>query len=79
MANKQEVNQVTAFMWYMYNKWGASEAVKVFGEDLGMHILAKFSACDENYLYAYSLLDRECRKKIIERAVEIYGDVAQWK
>lgn len=71
----QDVNHVTAFMLYIYNKWCIGEAKKVFGEFLGEHIYSKFLYYRTNLgdLFWYSELDGTCRQKIVERAVELYG------
>ena len=68
-------NQVTAFMLYIYNKWCIGEAKKVFGENLGEHLFSKYLHHRGNLgeLFWYSELDNNCRRKIVERAVEIYG------
>ena len=68
-------NEVTKFMWYMYNRWGLEEAVRLFGENLGLHIFnKKINMHDKGYdiLYWYGDLDETCRQKLVDRANEIY-------
>jgi hypothetical protein len=69
-----EINQVTAFMLYMFNRWCIGEAKKVFGETLGDHVFKKWIDTRNGMgtLYWYAELDKSCRKKIVERAVELY-------
>ena len=63
---------VTWFMWYLFNKFDKDEAIRVFGDNLGRHIYGKF--CNtKNDLYFYSELDNDCRKKLVERAIELYA------
>ena len=73
MENK--VNQVTAFMLYIYNRWNIQEARDLFGNNLGEHIFSKYLHNRKvlGELFWYSELDTDCRRKIVERAVEIYG------
>ena len=75
MAKKKN-NEVTCFMWYMYNKWNRHEAVLVFGS-LGDHIYNKWVHCrttELGDLYWYSELDENCRQKIVDRANAIYSE-----
>ena len=70
------MNEVTNFMYYMYNRWGKDEATSVFGEDLGNHIYGKWCRYIENGmgdLYWYAELDSKCRQKVVDRANEIYA------
>jgi len=73
MENK--VNQVTAFMLYIYNRWNIQEARDLFGNNLGEHIFSKYLHHRKGLgeLFWYSELDTDCRRKFVERAVEIYG------
>lgn len=69
-------NEVTRFMWYMFNKWCKNEAIRIFGENLGNHIWDKWSeiirfGCGDN-LYFYAQLDNDCRQKLVDRANEVY-------
>ena len=70
-------NEVTNFTYYMFNKWCIGEAKKVFGNNLGEHIFNKWV---EKHEYSnditmswYSDLDNECRRKIVDRANELYN------
>lgn len=69
-------NGVECFMYYMCNKWSLSEAKHVFGNDLGTHIYAKWVELTSRHdtLYWYGELDKNCRNKLADRAIEIYGD-----
>lgn len=74
-------NQVTNFMYYMYNCWNRTEAIDLFGKDLGDHIYNKWLHHRNGLgdLYWYSELDNECRSKIVERADATYGKPAGGK
>lgn len=67
-------NEVTNFMYYMYNKWCIGEAKKIFGDNLGEHIFSKWIEHRKDQLYWYSELDTSCRQKIVNRANEIYNN-----
>ncbi|MBO7731849.1 MAG: hypothetical protein J6S67_04835 [Methanobrevibacter sp.] len=70
------MNEVTYFMWYIYNRWSHSESIMLFGENLGEHIFEKwmwYRRQSLDSLMWYSELDNECRQKIVDRANEIYG------
>ncbi len=69
------MNEVTYFMWYMYNRWSKEEAILLFGNNLGEHIFSKWCHHRQGLgdLYWYSELDNECRQKVVDRANEIYG------
>jgi len=69
-------NEVTNFMLYIYNKWCIEESVLVFGENLGKHIFEKWVQAivtSDRSLYWYSNLDNTCRRKIVDRANELYN------
>ena len=70
-------NEVTNFMYYMYNKWCIGEAKKVFGNNLGEHVFSKWVHHRKDTglgdLYWYSELDNKCRRKIVDRANELYN------
>ena len=66
------MNDVTLFMWYMYNVWDIEESISLFGKDLGEHIYEKMEECEGNYLKWYSLLDVDCRNKVVDRARSYY-------
>lgn len=71
-----EVNQVTAFMLYMYNKWSENEAHYVFGENLGDHIYGKYRYYMDEHLgvmFWYSELDSTRRRQLVARAIELFG------
>jgi hypothetical protein len=72
--NNKQVNQVTAFMLYIYNRWGIQEAKLVFGDNLGEHIFDKYLHHRNGLgeLFWYSELDNACRRKLVERAIEFY-------
>ena len=70
------MNQVSNFMYYMFNRWSREEAILVFGENLGTHIFDKWCHYRENGqgdLYWYSELDNRCRQKVVDRANAIYA------
>lgn len=71
--NKND-NEVTNFMYYMYNVWNKIEAVNLFGENLGEHIYDKWlmTGRDKDLLF-YSMLDNECRQTLVDRANEYYN------
>lgn len=71
------MNEVTKFMFYLFNRWDKSEAIQIFGDNLGRHIYGKWLWCRENgadQLVWYAELDRECQNKLVARANEIYKD-----
>lgn len=67
-------NEVTNFMFYMYNVWNKQEAVRLFGEYLGEHIYNKWLTIgrDKDLLF-YSQLDSANRQKLVNRANEYYS------
>lgn len=67
------MNQVSKFMYYIFNRWCIDEAIHVFGEDLGKHLFSKWCVM-ENDLMWYSQLDGTNREKIVARACECYPD-----
>jgi hypothetical protein len=69
-------NEVTNFMLYMYNMWSEKESQILFGENLGKYIYDKWIdsfSCSDRTMYWYSNLDNECRRKIVDRANELYN------
>lgn len=69
-------NEVTNFVLYMFNKWCIEEAIFVFGENLGKHIFEKWVWYRENngdQLVWYANLDNTCRRKLVDRANELYN------
>lgn len=67
------MNEVTNFMYYMYNKWCESEAIQVFGDNLGRHIYQKWIQHGYEEMRWYAELDTQCRNKVVQRANELYG------
>lgn len=70
-------NEVTRFLWYIYNKWNLDEAIKLFGTNLGAHIYHKRNKMREqgfDTLYWYGELDEDCHQKLVDRANEIYAN-----
>lgn len=67
------MNEVTNFMYYMYNKWDECEAKVVFGDMLGEHIFNKWVQHQRNEMRWYAELDTLCRNKVVQRANELYG------
>lgn len=65
-------NDVECFMYYMCNKWGLDEAKSLFGDNLGEHIYNKWLGYSDSLTW-YGSIDKECRGKIYNRALEIYG------
>lgn len=65
------MNEVTRFMWYMYNHWSHNEAVALFGRNLGEHIYNKYLECGDTLLW-YAELDGDCRQTIVDRANATY-------
>lgn len=66
-------NEVTNFMYYMFNRWNEQEAIDLYGKLLGKHIYEKWIACGRCNLMWYGALDNECRQKVVDRANEIYN------
>ena len=71
------MNEVTFFIWYMYNRWSLGEATMLFDDNLGEHIFNKWLWYKDNVidynLKWYSELDNFCKDKIYKRANEIYS------
>ena len=72
LINRKKMNEVTNFMYYVYNRWNEYEAEKLFGKDLSSHIWEKFLN-QHDKLKFYADLDKTCRQKLVDRANEIYG------
>lgn len=66
-------NEVTNFMYYMYNKWDERESKTIFGDMLGEHIFNKWLQHQRNEMRWYAELDTQCRNKVVQRANELYG------
>ena len=69
-------NPVECFMYYICNEWGLEEAHRLFGKQLGDHIFGKWLDIRSQYDTTdfYGALDKECRDKIYERAIELYSN-----
>ena len=67
-------NEVTNFMYYMYNRWNMAEAKNLFGNNLGQHIYEKWMAYHEDNLRWYAELDVKCRQMLVDRANEIFNN-----
>lgn len=71
------MNEVTNFMYYMFNRWSLTESKLIYGESLGSHIWGKWNEVvrfgDGDQLRFYANLDKECRQKLVDRANEIYN------
>ena len=78
MEKNVKNNEVTNFMYYMYNRWGLDEAKDVFGDNLGEHLFSKWlhyrHYTHSGDLYWYSEHKNKNRNKIVARANEIYGN-----
>lgn len=66
-------NEVTNFMFYMFNVWNKQESVRIFGENLGAHIYNKWMDMRHDDLRWYGALDDECRQKLVDAANEYYN------
>lgn len=67
------MNEVTNFMYYMYNRWCFDECIALFGKDLGAHIWEKYkNSMSGDKLYWYGSLDKKCQQRLVDRANEIY-------
>ena len=70
-------NEVTNFMYYVFNDWNKEEAELLFGQNLGQHIYGKWVYCRERRLgdlWWYSELDNDCRQKIVDRANQLHNN-----
>lgn len=66
-------NDVTSFMFYMWNAWSQKECDLVFKED-GNYMWNKWQDCRcGNISEFYSLLDTENRDKLVSRALILYN------
>ena len=75
---KYNYNEVECFMYYMFNKWDKSESIRLFGENLGLHVFGKWVAKGENThdqtMSWYADLDKGLRDKLLNRSIELYGN-----
>ena len=74
----KKYNEVECFMYYMYNVWCLKESIMLFGERLGSHIFNKWTEkCEyslDRTMSWYGDLDKKCRDKIYERAIDFYNN-----
>jgi hypothetical protein len=66
-------NDVSSFMYYVEMKYSLKESIYIFGEDLGHHIFGKYLKATTPLKW-YAELDRGCRDKLVERAIDCYDD-----
>ena len=69
-------NEVTNFAFYLFNKWSKEEAIRLYGNNLGNHIFKGWGGYRErggDQLEWYANLDDSCRRKIVDRANELYN------
>ena len=77
MTTTRKNNDVTCFMWYVNERMTRSEMILVCGE-VGNHIYDKWVYARDHHLgdlWWYGELDDTCRQKIVDRAVQIYGNL----
>lgn len=67
-----EINQVSCFLYYMFNAWSLSEAITIFGNNLGRHVYDQYQRRLGNTMIWYADLDTECRDKLVNRAVHCF-------
>lgn len=65
------LNIIKCFTYYIYNKLNAEEFDILFGPFLAAHIHDKFIT-NPDKLSWFANLDTECKKIILNRALEIY-------
>lgn len=66
------MDEVKRFGFYLFNRWNFGECVMLFGKNLGEHIWGRWLDRSDR-LHWFMNLDDECKKKIVDRANEIYG------
>lgn len=69
------MNDVTRFMYYMYNRWCYNEALSIFGPEHGKYVFDKWCECNERRqddLRFYALLDDDSKNQLVNRAKEVY-------
>lgn len=69
------MNEVTKFMYYMFNKWCIQESKLLFGENLGGHVWEKYKRMlshSGDRLLFYAELDKDCQQRLVNRANELY-------
>ena len=71
-------NEVTNFMYYMYNRWCIEESKMLFGENLGQHVFDKWVGKGEHTndqtMSWYGELDTGLQNKLVARANELYSN-----
>jgi hypothetical protein len=67
-----KTNQVSSFLYYMFNAWSQSEAITIFGNNLGRHVYDQYQRNNGNIMIWYSDLDYDCRDLLVKRAVALY-------
>jgi hypothetical protein len=71
-------NQVTAFMFYMWNAWCEEECKLVWKDDFWPHFWNKWCHfCEEHSRFGaveefYAELSNDNRNKLVQRALEVY-------
>ena len=79
-------NIVSSFMYYMWNAWSKEECLKVFGNHMGEHFWSKWESA-WNRLGGpwgateslYADMGTEYRKKLVDRACELYNGMKRNK
>ena len=72
-------NETLSYMIFMANKWSFNLCLKIYGNNMGMHIWEKYSSyVDSNGLYGAMArlvfeLDKENLKKLIDAACTSYN------
>lgn len=87
LNNLPSQNDVTSFMFYMWNRWCKEECMKVFGDGhIGEHIWSKWcGACDKMGSSRgaaeifYAELSTGNRDKLVRRATECYEGMEEKK
>ena len=71
----KKFNEVTNFMYYVYNRWNLTEAKLLFGNILGQHIFDKWAGYGYGKeLLWYAELDSGNKQKLVDRANKLYGN-----
>lgn len=70
-----EINDVSNFFYYMWNKWNKKECDMIF-DDISDHVWCKWTI-DSRYQIDsfYALLDKNCRDKLVSHAIETYNKI----
>lgn len=73
-------SELDCYLFFMWNTWSYGDCISIFGETLGSHIWEKWLRECERFggkgapASFYAELDRETRKKIVERAIKYYNE-----